>query len=223
MRLFLFLVLGWFTFATARAQNPVIKKPADTTKDRVDTLGAPKYINQGKIEGKKAFHRALLFPGLGQMYNYGKEVEDIKSGAVQGKRIGQKIYILGKLTALYAGETLLVLSYIDNRKQYKRFLTELQYRSINKVPDPNGDLSNYPNTDALLVAKNIYKRNSQVVLISIVGLYGLGALDAYIAARLKYFNVDSDLSFKVAPSIINSNTMYGYQPVVPALKLTIKL
>jgi hypothetical protein len=223
MRLLFFFIICCLTFTTVRAQNPAIKKPVETDKGRVDTLPPPAYVNQGKIEGKKAFHRALLFPGLGQMYNYGKEVEGIKNGDVQGKRIGQKIYILGKLTALYAGETLLVLSYIDNRQQYKRFLSELQFRALNKVPNPNGNLTQYTNDAALVVAKNIYKRNSQVVLISIVGLYGLGALDAYIAARLKYFNVNDDLSFKIAPSFINSNTMYSYTPAVPALKFTIKL
>jgi hypothetical protein len=223
MRFLLLLITSLLTFATVRAQNPVIKKPADTTKDRVDTLKSPEYVNLGKIAGKKAVRRSLIFPGLGQMYNYGLVVDDVKSGAVQGKKTLQKIYLLGKMGAIYVGGTLLVMSYIDNRHEYKRFLTELQYRQLNKnEPDPNGNLSQYTNTEALTIAKNIYKRNSQVVLISLVGLYGLNVLDAYVTARLKYFNVDDTLSFKISPSTINNNTMYGYA-AAPALKLTIKL
>jgi len=223
MRFLLLLVTSLLTFATVKAQNPVIKKPADTTKDRVDTLKSPEYVNQGKIAGKKAVRRSLIFPGLGQMYNYGLVVNDVKSGATQGKRTFQKIYLLGKIGAIYAGGTILTLSYIDNRKEYKRFLTELQYRQLNNnEPDPEGNLTQYTNTEALTIAKNIYKRNSQVVLISLVGLYGLNVLDAYVTARLKYFNVDDTLTFKISPSTINNTTMYGYSPA-PALKLTIKL
>lgn len=224
MRALLLSLMVLLTFASARAQNPVVKKPIDTIQNRVDTIKPAPYINKGKIAGKKAFHRSLIFPGLGQIYNYGLVVDDVKSGAVKGNKVAQKLYIIGKIGAIYAGGTLLVMSYIDNNKNYRLFLDELQYRKLhNNTPDPENGLAQYTNTDALVVAKNIYKRNREVVLISLVGLYGLNALDAYITARLKYFNVDDNLSFKISPSLINSNTMYGYNPVVPGLKLTIKL
>jgi len=115
------------------------------------------------------------------------------------------------------------MSYIDNNNNYNRFLRELQYRQLNGKPDPDNGLTQYPDANALTVAKNIYKRNREVVLISLVGLYGLNVLDAYVTARLKFFNVDDTLSFKLSPSIINSNTMYGFSNVAPALKLTLKL
>jgi hypothetical protein len=72
------------------------------------------------------------------------------------------------------------------------------------------------------VGKNIFKRNSQVVLISLVGLYALSAVDAYVTARLKFFNIDDSLGVKISPSMINSNTMYGFNPQ-PSLKLTLRL
>jgi len=220
MRSLLIPIFCLLTFATANAQDPVKKPPVSDSK--LDTLDGPKYINKGKIAGRKAFHRSLMFPGLGQIYNYQLEVADIKSGEQSGKRVGQKIYILGKLAAIYAGGTILVISYGDNRAEYKRFLAELQYRADPTLPNPNTGLAGYTNVDQLTIAKNIYKRNSQVVLISLVGLYGVAALDAYVAARLKYFNVDESLAFKISPSIINSSTMYGFVPA-PALKLTLKL
>ena len=222
MRVVLVLMIVFASFAVVKAQNPVVTKPLDTNKKQIDTLEGPKYINEGKIAGKKAFHRSLIFPGLGQMYNYGLVVKDIKSGAVSTKRIGQKIYILGKIGAIYAGGTLLVMSYSENRGLYKEVLSELQYRQEKKVPNPDGRFSQYTNTDALNVAKNIYKRNSQIVLISLVGLYAVNAIDAYVTTRLKYFNIEDTLSLKVSPSLINTNTMYGLN-AVPSLKLTIKL
>ncbi|RZL51075.1 MAG: hypothetical protein EOP00_01160 [Pedobacter sp.] len=223
MRFIYLFVILFLTFATAKAQDPVIKKPVDTTqKDFVDS-GV--YINQGKIAAHKAAMKSIIFPGLGQMYNYKLVVDDVKSGKTKGKKVGQKLYIIGKTVGIYAVGTVLVMSYIDNRSEYKRFLTELQYRQVNSdEPDPNGNLSQYTNTSALTVAKNIYKRNSQVVLISLVGLYGLNVLDAYVTTRLKYFNIDEDLSMQIRPSLINSNTMYGYSaPAAPALKLTLRL
>ncbi|TKC07955.1 hypothetical protein FA048_12375 [Pedobacter polaris] len=224
MRSIFLLIVTLLTFATAKAQNPVTKKPADTTKEKL-FVDSGTYVNQGKIAAHKAAMKSLIFPGLGQMYNYGLVVDDVKNGRVKGKRIAQKLYIIGKTAAIYAGGTILVMSYIDNREQYKRFLTELQYRQANgDKPDPNGNLAQYTNTPALTVAKNIYKRNSQVVLISLVGIYGLNVLDAYVTTRLKYFNIDETLSIRIAPSLINSNTMYGYSaPAAPALKLTLKL
>ncbi|RYF11481.1 MAG: hypothetical protein EOO42_21260 [Flavobacteriales bacterium] len=217
----LFLV-SFFVFTEVNAQVPATPVKQDSTA-KLDTIAPAGYINKGRIAGKKAVYRSLIFPGLGQMYNYGLVVDDVKNGRTEGKRIGQKIYIIGKISAIYAGGTVLVMSYIDNNNNYKRFLRELQYRQLNGVPDPNNGLTQYPDANALTVAKNIYKRNREVVLISIVGLYGLNVLDAYVTARLKYFNVDDTLSFKLSPSIINSNTMYGFSNVAPALKLTLKL
>ncbi|WP_293297647.1 DUF5683 domain-containing protein [Pedobacter sp. UBA4863] len=222
MRTFLLSVVLFFIFTWVNAQNPTTTIKQDTSA-RLDTIAPPKYINQGKIAGKKAVYRSLIFPGLGQVYNYGLVVDDVKAGRTQSKRIGQKLYIIGKIGAIYAGGTMLVMSYIDNNNNYHRFLRELQYRQLNGTPDPDNGLTQYPDANALTVAKNIYKRNREVVLISLVGLYGLNVLDAYVTARLKYFNVDETLSLKVSPSIINTNTMYGFSNVAPALKLTLKL
>lgn len=224
MRALLLLVILGFVFAAVNAQNPVTSQKSDTTVVRLDTIAPAKYINKGRIAGQKAIYRSLIFPGLGQIYNYGLVVDDVKSGRAEGKRIGQKMYIIGKIGAIYVGGTMLVMSYIDNNNNYKLFLRELQYRQLNNnQPDPNNGLSQYTNTDALVIAKNIYKRNREIVIISLVGLYGLNVLDAYVTARLKYFNVDDTLSFKLSPTIINSNTMYGYTNFAPALKLTLKL
>ena len=222
MRAFLLSVVFCVVFTSVKAQTPVGSLRPDTTA-KLDTLPAPKYINQGKIAGQKAIYRSLIFPGLGQIYNYGLVVDDVKAGRTQGKRVGQKLYIIGKIGAIYAGGTMLVMSFIDNNNNYNLFLRELQYRQLNNnTPDPNNGLSQY-DTNGLTIAKNIYKRNREVVIISLLGLYGLNVLDAYVTARLKFFNVDETLSLKLSPSLINSNTMYGFRNITPALKLTLKL
>jgi hypothetical protein len=225
MRAFLLSVLCCSVFAIAKAQNPATPVRQDTTA-KLDTIAPAKYVNQGRIAGKKAVYRSLIFPGLGQMYNYGLVVDDVKAGRTQGKRIGQKLYIIGKIGAIYAGGTLLVMSYIDNNNNYRRFLRELQYRQLNNgKPDPDNGLTQYPDVNALTVAKNIYKRNREIVIISLVGLYGLNVLDAFVTARLKYFSVDENLSFKISPTTVTTNNgaMYGFNNVAPGLKLTLRL
>lgn len=223
MRFFGFLVLVLITFTSVRAQD-TLKKSNRLASEKIDTIKPSGYVNQGKIAAHKAVMRSLIFPGLGQVYNYGLVVKDVQSGAVDGKRVGQKIYIIGKITAIYAGGALLFKSYLDNRHKYKLFLSELQYRKLNNnKPSPDNGLEQYTNTNALVVAKDIYKRNSQVVLISLAGLYGLNVLDAYVTSRLKYFNVDETLSLKISPSLINTNAMYGFSAPAPAIKFTFKL
>lgn len=212
-----------FTFTTVKAQDIKPEKSLDTVLSKPAVANDTGYVNKGKIAGKKAIRRSLIFPGLGQIYNYGLVVDDVKSGYYGDKRVLQKIYIVGKIGLIYGGGYLLVSSYIDNNNKYHRFLKELQYRRENGgAPDPNGGLTEYTFTENLTIQKNIYKNNREVVLISLVGLYIMNVVDAYVTARLKYHNVENDLTYKISPTIINTNQMYGFQPA-PGLKLTLKL
>jgi hypothetical protein len=223
MRLLAFFVVVFLTFTTVKAQDST-KNNTIEKKDKTDTIKPADYINLGKIAGQKAARRSLIFPGLGQIYNYGLVVKDVQSGAVKGKKVAQKVYIVAKLGAIYAGGVILAKSYVDNSKNYRLFLNELQYRQLNNNrPSPDNGLEQYRDTNNLLVAKNIFKRNREIVLISFAGLYGLNVLDAYVTARLKYFNVDERLAFKVSPSFVQPQTMYGFGSPAPALKLSLKL
>jgi hypothetical protein len=191
---------------------------------QVDTLAPQKYVNKGKIAGSIAAKRSLFLPGLGQAYNYGLIVDDIKTGRLKTKGFGKKLAIIGKIGGIYVAGTMLTLSYIENDKNYRLFLKELQYRALhNNEPDPNGSLANYRNIEGLRTGKAIYKNNREVVLIFLGVTYGVNIVDAYVTARLNYLDVGRNLGFKIRPSVINSNTMYGYNSFTPALKLTLKL
>lgn len=170
------------------------KTPADTAK----------YINPGKVAARKAIFRSMVIPGWGQIGN------------------GLNIYRGLKVAGIYTGGTLLVMSYFQNNKTYKLYLDELQYRTENNdVAQPGSSLARFQ-TSALITAKDIYRRNREVVLFSLVGLYALNVVDAYVDARLKYFDVGNDLSFKISPSVINSNMMYGYNSFAPAIKIGLR-
>lgn len=209
--LFLFIAV-----TTVSAQeNPVIKKDTLINKakpvvepvksQKVDTLKKPTYVNLGKIAGRRAALSSLMVPGLGQIRN------------------GVTVYRLAKVAGLYTGFTLLTISFIDNSKNYKLFYDEIIYR---RDPEHLGEKSPdfpYANMDnqGLITAKDLFRRNKEVIIFSYVGLYLLNVVEAYIDARLKYFNVD-DIGMKLSPGLINTEYMYGYNSVTPGVKLSIR-
>lgn len=176
----------------------------DTLKSAgTDTL-KPKYINMGKIQGRRAAISSAILPGLGQIRN------------------GVTFYRLLKVAGIYTGGTLLTLSYIDNSKKYKDFLAEINARAANGgVAKPGSQYEAYP-SPGLVAAKDNARRNREVVIFSMAGLYLLNIIEAYIDARLKYFDV-GEVTFKVRPGLLNTGSMYGFSPVSPGLRITLAL
>ncbi|MBC7418774.1 MAG: hypothetical protein H7325_11530 [Pedobacter sp.] len=200
----------------------LLKKPQVVQKtganSKIDTVKS-KYVNPGKVAGRKAIIRSLIVPGWGQLYN----IQLLKDG--YGERAGkshllQKAYTIGKIGAIYGGFAALTIAYIDSRKNYQLFLKELQYRFDNNAAfDPNGPFGERYSTVGITSGKNTFKRNSQIVIFSYGLLYLANVLDAYIAARLHFFNVDDNLAFNISPSLQNT-TLYGGN-YVPSLKVAL--
>jgi hypothetical protein len=207
-RLLLLLLLVSAGFAHAQVK-PV---PATVLPDtnRLDTLKStgtdtlkPKYVNMGKIQGRRAAISSAIVPGLGQIRN------------------GVTFYRLLKVAGIYTGATFLTLSLIDNNKKYKEFLDEIKFRDENNGKPKLVEYAQSPRS-GLVSAKDNARRNREVVIFSLGGLYLLNIVEAYIDARLKYFDV-GEVTFKVSPSLLNSGTMYGMSPVAPGFKITMAL
>ena len=232
----LLILTSLFTFflvnqASAQVGDTVLK-PADTLKSRnyrpmkVDSpkIMTPRdsmkarYVNPGKVAGRKAVLKSLILPGLGQIYN----LQLLNDGSRAGKNLTfQRIYTIGKIGAIYGGFTVLTLSFIESSKQYNLALKELQYRDANRgLPDPNGPFGAKYSTSGITLRKDTWRRNKQIVLFSYGLVYFANVVDAYVAARLHFFNIDDKLSFKIMPSMINSNSMYSFN-AKPALKLSL--
>lgn len=227
----LFFLFTIFFVSKCFAQAEVAEeKKTDTLvrpKAVVRPVAAPKgkdsvkaaYVNPGKIAGRKAMFKSMMLPGLGQIYN----IELLHDG--YGERAGknqsfQKIYTISKIGAIYGGFTVLTMSYIQSSKNYNSFLKELQYRNANNdKPDPNGPYARY-STSGVTAAKDTYRRNKQIVLFSYGLVYIANVVDAYVAARLHFFNIDDKLGFKVMPTMLNTDTMYGFSGT-PGLKLSL--
>jgi len=204
-RSFLLSVVFLLSTALAFGQKP-IKIEKDSTgaaSAKIDTLPST-YVNVGKIAARKSMIRSAIIPGWGQISN------------------GISIYRVAKVAAIYTGGTLLGLSYIQNTKDYKYTLTELQARQVNKAPTPGNIYINA--SDAQLTqAKETFRRNRQVVIFSFVALYGVNVIEAYIDARLKYFDINNELTMKISPGFLPSGTHYGYNSMTPAIKFSFRL
>ena len=149
-RLFLLSALLFFAAFTGKAQQITpIKKDSTAVKTAPADTVKP-YVNVGKIAGRRAAIRSAMLPGLGQIRN------------------GFTLYRGLKVAGIYTGATLLTISYLDNAKKYNLFVDELKFRTENP-----GQTQLYPNTpsDRLIQAKDIYRRNKQVIIFSYVGLY----------------------------------------------------
>lgn len=199
------IFLGLAVFTVAAQQPSGVKKDTTHYEKPTDTV---KYVNVGKIAGRRAAIRSAMLPGLGQIRN------------------GVTVYRLAKVAGIYTGFTLLTLSYIDNSKNYNSFQKELEYRANNKEnpgqPDPNSVYRTY-STAGIISAKDIYRRNKQVIILSYGGLYLLNIVEAYIDARLANFDVGDVASFKVSPTVIPPVQMYGFNGISPGIKLTLSL
>ncbi|CAM4401492.1 hypothetical protein SAMN06265348_11656 [Pedobacter westerhofensis] len=173
------------------------------TPQRADTA---KYVNLGKIAARKAAIRSAMIPGWGQIGN------------------GLTVYRGIKVSAIYVGGTLLAMSYIQNNNNYHKFLKEIQYREANGgQSQPGSSLAQYQNTDGLITAKDVYRRNREVVMFSFVALYAVNIIEAYVDARLKYFDVGDNMAIHITPTMINSNVKYGFNSFAPALKIGFRL
>jgi hypothetical protein len=204
-RLWLLILFALVTICV-QAQDPItIKADSSGVKvARVDTLKTA-YVNVGKIEARRAIIRSAIIPGWGQFGN------------------GLTFYRGVKIAAIYTGATLLTMSYIDNNNNYKIFLKELSDRQANGGKAVVGSPFFENQTAGLITAKDTYRRNREVVIFSMIGLYGIQVVEAYVDARLKYFDVGNDLAIHIKPSVISSGTMFGYQSYVPAIKVSFKL
>jgi hypothetical protein len=204
-RAFLLSVLLMLSCIFAYGQKPITIKKDSSGKASatIDTLKTA-YVNIGKIEARKSLIRSAMIPGWGQISN------------------GITVYRIAKVAAIYTGGTLLALSFIDNNKNYHSTLTELQARQTNGVPTP-GNVYQNASVTQLTQAKEVFRRNKEVVVFSFVALYGVNVIEAYIDARLKYFDINNELTMKISPGMITSGNSYGYNSFVPAVKLSFHL
>jgi len=135
----------------------------------------------------KATLFSILVPGLGQIYN----------------REYWKLPI-------YLGAIGFAVHYCLNcNVNYQRF------RSIYiQASDPTSGYSGPITSEQALYYRNVYRRYRDYSILAIAALYLLQVIDANVFSYMHNFEVDDDISFKVAPAlIVPENQFASINPV----------
>ncbi len=129
-------------------------------------------------------HRAAIMsailPGAGQAYN-------------------KKYW---KIPVIYAGFAGLGYAISFNQMEYRTYRTAYDQRLDGETTTVDSYIDVYSDAD-LGTLKDFYRRNRDLSIIGTGVLYILNIIDASVDAHLHGFNVNDDLSIKIAPSFNN--------------------
>lgn len=140
----------------------------------------------------KATILSTIVPGMGQVYN-------------------KKYW---KVPIVYGGLTTFYFMASWNNRGYVRYRNELQ--TLIDVGSKDEQKK-----EMYRLYKDSYRRNRDVCILCFSAMYILNILDANVDANLYDWNVDDNLSFRVEPSLINTNLASGFS-APPAVGLSCK-
>lgn len=174
--------------AVATTSGKVVKKESATGKKEKYFVPVP----------SRAVWMSAIFPGLGQIYN-------------------RKYW---KLPLIYGGYAGLTYGLAWNN-QYLKDYTSAYNDLADSDPSTNhfmdilpqsmkdaynsGTLTKDQLTTILKNQKDFFRRNRDLTIISMVGLYFVTMVDAYVDAQLFEFDISPDLSMKLEPTMIRTN------------------
>ncbi|MCR5818079.1 MAG: hypothetical protein K6F89_03125 [Prevotella sp.] len=160
--------------------------------------------SQWRPDPKRALWLALVIPGGGQIYNR----KYWKLPIVYGGFIGC-IYALSWNSMMYKDYQQAYLDIMDddpNTASYNKFL------HLGRTID-SSNIERYK--DIFKSRKDRYRRWRDLSFFSMVGIYALSVIDAYVDAELSDFDISKDLSMKVRPTVFGTrantahNTFYN--------------
>jgi hypothetical protein len=175
-------------------------KAADTVKvQRYDVWEERNY--EFNPDPTRAVWMSALFPGLGQIYN---------------RRYWKLPIIIGGYLGLAYATSWNNGMLNDYTKAYRDIMdsdpTTKSYMDFFPSTVKESDLDNTWLTNILQSRKNYYRRNRDLCIICMVGVYLVAMVDAYVDASLSHFDVSPDLSMDVAPAIFQETR--GMRPAI---------
>lgn len=139
----------------------------------------------------RAVWMAALFPGLGQLYNrrYWKLPLIVGGYMGLGYATSWNNSMLTDYTKAYAD----IMDNDPTTRSYMDFFPST-------VKEENLDKTWL--TNLLKSRKNYFRRNRDLCIIGMVGVYLIAIVDAYVDAQLAHFDISPDLSMDVYPSLM---------------------
>lgn len=149
----------------------------------------------------RAVWMSALFPGLGQIYN---------------RRYWKLPIIVGGYLGLAYATTWNNTMLTDYTNAYRDIMdndpSTKSYMDFFPPTVKESDLNKAWLTNVLKSRKNYFRRNRDLCIICMVGVYLLAMVDAYVDASLSHFDISPDLSMDVAPSLIQDSR--GQRPAI---------
>ncbi|MEE4196365.1 MAG: DUF5683 domain-containing protein [Bacteroidales bacterium] len=127
-------------------------------------------------------HKATMYsavvPGLGQIYN-------------------KKYW---KLPIIYGLTGAFIYAFDFNNNQYNKYKNAYAEFDAGKINEFEG----YTNKEIVLRLKDNYRRNRDLNVIVLAGVYMLNIIDATVDAHLFDYDISENLSLNVQPSLMRS-------------------
>ena len=149
--------------------------------------------NTWRPNAKRAMWLAIVLPGAGQIYNR----KYWKLPIVYGGFVGC-IYAMRWNNQMYHDYSQAYMDIMDddpNTQSYNQFL------HLNAQID-DSNLSRYQRL--FKQRKDRYRRWRDLSFFSLIAVYALSVIDAYVDASLSEFDISNNLSLRVAPTVINN-------------------
>lgn len=191
-------------YLDAEIEIPDSRLPSDTippTEVRADDYA---YDENGKIPFNPSPTRAVwlsaLCPGLGQIYN---------------RRYWKLPLIVGGFMGLGYGASWNNGMLRDYTRAYNDLMdndpSTKSYMDFFPPTTNESDLDKAWLQRTMKARKDFYRRNRDLCIISMVGVYLVAMVDAYVDASLAHFDISPDLSMRVGPALIPDarNTLPG--------------
>ncbi len=144
---------------------------------------------------KKAMWLAIVIPGAGQIYNR----KFWKLPIVYGGFLGC-IYALRWNGQMYSDYSQAYMDLMDNDPSTESYNKFLHLGAT--ITDDNK--SRYESL--FQKRKDYYRKYRDLSIFCLIAVYALSIIDAYVDASLSEFDISKDLSLKVEPAVINSNS-----------------
>lgn len=182
----------------AIADSPQMAMLPDSIKE---AAGINRNLREFNPDPMRAVWMSALFPGLGQVYNRRYWKLPIIVGGYLG--LAYATSWNGSMLSDYTKAFQDISDNDPDTKSYMDFFPPtVSEESLDKTWL----------TNLLRTRKDYYRRNRDLCIISMVGVYLLAMIDAYVDASLSHFDVTPDLSMDVAPAILNEGR--GFHPAI---------
>lgn len=187
-------ILGIDTIPVILSPADIIKKDSLYMAKDSSLLASTEKVRIFNPDPTRAVWLSALFPGLGQIYN---------------RRFWKLPIVVGGFMGISYAMTW-------NNKMLRDYTKA--YRDVmDNDPNTNSYMDFYPPTvdessidkewlkKVLKSKKDFYRRNRDLSIICMVGMYFLCMVDAYVDASLSHFDISPDLSMDVYPILIEQN------------------